>query len=135
MDDCIFCKIVAGEMPSHKLYEDEHVFVFLDIFPVKEGHVLVVPKVHSNDLFDADPMVFGHIMSAIQKVGNALKQTTSADGFNVITNIGPAAGQTVFHTHFHIIPRHEGDGLASWPHAERSNEELATFAESLRSHL
>ena len=135
MEDCIFCKIVSGEIPSQRLYEDDDTFVFLDINPLQEGHTLVIPKIHTRDLFDTDADVYMKIMKAVQQVGPAIKTVTGAEGFNVIANVGSAAGQTVFHTHFHIVPRYENDDIVTWNHKGATQEELIATAEKIRTSL
>jgi histidine triad (HIT) family protein len=122
MTDCLFCKIVRKEIPSNIVYETEDVLAFLDIKPVHPGHTLVVPKIHSHDFSEIDPVDREAVISACHKVANALIQV-GADGVNVTTNVKPAAGQVIFHTHFHIIPRYENDGLKTWPHGTYSGDE------------
>ena len=112
--DCIFCKIIKGEIPCSKVYEDDKVLCFLDIGPVKKGHTLVVPKKHSATLADDSAEDLAACMKAIKKIAPAIAQAAGADGFNVMNNSGAAAGQAVPHTHFHIIPRHSSDGLRHW---------------------
>jgi histidine triad (HIT) family protein len=113
--ECIFCKIIAGEIPCDKVYEDDDVLAFLDINPTKPGHTLVVPKKHFLDLLDVDIETLKKIMAAAQKIGAAIKRGLNCGAFNIIQNNGAAAGQIVPHLHFHIIPRDEGDGLIHWP--------------------
>lgn len=113
-DDCLFCRIVRGEIPGAKVYEDDHVYAFLDIGPLSEGHVLVVPKKHCDTLFSFDAAQGGALIAALQKVGAAVMRATGATGLNVIQNNYPAAGQTVFHMHWHLVPRHEGDAVLPW---------------------
>jgi histidine triad (HIT) family protein len=132
MSDCIFCKIVNGEIPCHKIYENEGAIVFLDISPVRHGHVLVVPKVHSQDMTSCAQNDLAAIMSASLKVISAMRETIMAEGFNFTTNIGPSAGQAVFHTHFHIIPRNQNDGLVMWPHCDIQQDELKEIAQKIR---
>jgi histidine triad (HIT) family protein len=132
MSDCLFCKIVSGEIPSHKVYEDDHVVSFLDIHPVKIGHTLVIPKKHSVNLVESSVEDLTHVMTAVKEVMKGLIRTVDAEGFNVTSNIGQSAGQAVFHTHFHVIPRHNGDGLAMWAHKEVTQEELAVLAQRMR---
>ncbi len=114
-DDCIFCKIIAGKIPGSKVYEDAHVIAFLDINPVHPGHTLVVPKHHSVNLFDmpADDII--HVFQAAQKVAAGIKKATNAGGVNLTMNNERAAGQVVFHSHIHLVPRFERDGLKLWP--------------------
>lgn len=113
--DCIFCKIIDGKLPSAKIYEDAHVVAFLDINPVHPGHTLVVPKHHSVNLFDMPDRDIAAVFSAAKKIAQAVKEATGAGGVNVNMNNDKAAGQVVFHSHIHLIPRFENDGLKPWP--------------------
>lgn len=108
-DDCIFCKIVEGEVPSHKVYEDENVLAFLDTNPVSKGHTLVIPKKHVDDIHDAEKM--NYMWKPIVKVSNAVKNVFSAEGVNIAQNNGEKAGQEVFHLHLHITPIYDGNEL------------------------
>ncbi len=113
--DCIFCKIVEGTLPSAKIHEDAHVIAFLDINPVHPGHTLVVPKRHSVNLFDMPESDITHVFQAAKKVAQAVREATNAGGINVNMNNDKAAGQVVFHSHIHVVPRFENDGLKLWP--------------------
>jgi len=115
-DDCIFCKIVAGEIPSAKVYEDEHVYAFLDISQVTTGHTLVIPKVHTTDIFETPAEIAGELFSRVPKIANAIKQVYNPEGVNLLNNNGIFAGQSVYHLHIHIIPRYDDkDGFnAKW---------------------
>ena len=118
MPNCIFCKIISGEIPSYKVYEDEATLAFLDINPVNPGHTLVVPKKHVADIEEADEETLCLVMKVVKKVGTSLKNNLSATGYNFITlgvNSGSVAGQLVPHLHFHVIPRAADDGLKLWP--------------------
>ena len=108
MSDCIFCRIVAGEIPSRRVYEDEHAIAFLDLEPFKTGHTLVVPRAHVRDaLEDAD--VLASIAPAITATGQLLVEKLGASGLNVLSNVGSDAGQSVFHLHVHLVPRYADD--------------------------
>lgn len=132
--DCIFCKIIAGELPSHRVYEDDSVIAFLDISPATRGHALVVPRRHSNDIFDAAPGDVQAAARAAQIVARKLHSVVQADGFNVLQNNGPAAGQAVAHYHVHVIPRREGDGaLRAWRPGETDHAALGALAAELRA--
>lgn len=135
MTDCIFCKIIRGELPSSKVYEDEQVVAFLDIHPVRPGHTLVVPKTHCQDFLDCDGEVGAQLMKAAQKVARAVVFGTQADGFNLGVNNGGAAGQVIFHLHLHVIPRHLDDGLRLWGAQEYQEGEMAALAEKIRAHV
>ena len=131
-EDCIFCRIANGEIPSAKVYEDDEVLAFLDLAPANRGHVLIVPKRHYTNALDFPCEAAPAICQAVKKVGGALVEALNARGFNVFQNNGPAAGQTVFHLHWHIIPRFEHDGLAMWAQGSYpSQEEMNALAEKI----
>lgn len=109
--DCIFCKIIAGEIPCHRVYEDEHVLSFLDIGPLSEGHTLIIPKGHYVTLDELPDETAAACGRAGKKIGAAVAEATGCAGWNLLQNNGKVAGQVVMHVHFHIIPRTEGDGL------------------------
>lgn len=131
----LFSKIIAREIPSHILYEDDRVMAFLDIHPTQPGHTLVVPKQEKENALQSEMDDLAACWKVIQKIAPAILRATGAEGCNITTNVGPASGQQIFHTHFHIIPRKPGDGLSSWPHAEITQEELAQTAEQIRTYL
>lgn len=108
---CIFCKIVAGEVPCHKVYEDEHVLAFLDIGPLAEGHLLVIPRKHYVTLEDMNPDQVAGTTRVLPALAGAVRRAVNAQGYNILQNNGKVAGQVVNHVHFHIIPRVESDGL------------------------
>jgi len=110
-DDCIFCKIVNGKAPAHRVFEDERTLVFMDIFPVAEGHALVIPKTHCTNLLDADAPDLAAVISNSRAVAHAIREVIGPDGIGVFQLNGAAAGQTVFHYHMHLIPRMRGDTL------------------------
>jgi histidine triad (HIT) family protein len=110
MSDCIFCKIVAGEIPCFKLYEDEHVMSFLDINPAYEGHCLIIPKKHAQDIRDLDADGAAHILTAAQEIAKAMDKTLKPDGYNLVQNNGKVAGQEVMHFHMHLVPRYKSCG-------------------------
>ncbi|MFH1786459.1 MAG: HIT domain-containing protein [archaeon] len=111
MPDCIFCKILAGQIPAHMIYTNDSAASFLDISPAAEGHSLVVPKKHYETLSDIPSEEFKNLMSAVKKVANAVVASTASTGFNIIQANKPSAGQVVPHVHFHVVPRKDGDGL------------------------
>jgi len=114
MDDCIFCKIIKGEMKSYKVYEDDKVFAFLDIMPINKGHVLVVPKKHYKNILDAPAEVLCQIIFVVKKIAPAILESVGADGFNLGINNGGIAGQVVDHLHIHLMPRFPNDGHKLW---------------------
>jgi len=114
MNNCIFCKIIKGEISSHKVYEDRHTLAFLDIMPANPGHTLVVPKKHFASLEEVDEKTLCQTMKTVKKIGKALKDGLEIKGYNVMENNDAVAGQIIPHLHFHVIPRKKGDGLALW---------------------
>lgn len=111
MDDCLFCKIIKGEIPSAKVYEDEQGYAFLDIGPLSWGHTLLVPKKHYERITEMPADEVAALTSVIPKLAAAVIEATDAEGLNVLQNNGPVSGQAVPHLHVHLIPRHTGDGL------------------------
>ncbi len=109
--DCVFCRIVAGQIPALKIAEDDTALAFLDIGPLAEGHVLVIPREHYARLEDMEPELVGRITGHLPRLAKAVLQATGASGYNVLQNNGKVSGQEVMHVHFHIIPRGAGDGL------------------------
>lgn len=134
-DQNIFAKIIRGEIPCEKIYENEHVLIFMDIMPQVDGHCLVVPKLPSIGLLDADPLVFMPLFTAVQKIGNATKSAFGADGVTILQFNGAAAGQTVFHLHVHILPRKNGISLK--PHTGKMEDAdiIKKNADLIRSAL
>ena len=126
-NDNIFAKILRGEIPSHKIYEDDDVYAFMDVMPQGKGHCLVIPKQGSRNILDADPLVLSKLIAATQKIAKAAKQAFAADGVTIMQFNETAAGQTVFHLHFHVIPRFEGIALA--PHSGKM-EDQAVLSEN-----
>ncbi|AMA73656.1 MULTISPECIES: HIT family protein [Aneurinibacillus] len=103
---CIFCKIIKGEIPSAKVYENEHVVAFLDISQATKGHTLVIPKTHKQDIFELTPDIASNLFACVPKIANAMKKQFNIEGVNLLNNSGKVAGQTVFHYHLHILPRY-----------------------------
>jgi histidine triad (HIT) family protein len=122
MDDCIFCKIVKGRLPGEKVYEDGEVLAFLDIKPVNIGHTLIIPKEHFKNIYETPEKVACELMRIAKKVSIAVKKELKADGVNVTMNNDSAAGQIIFHTHLHVIPRMKEDGFEMW-HGRRDYRE------------
>ena len=110
-NDCVFCAIAAGEIPCFKVYEDELVLAYLDINPFSEGHTLVIPKAHTTGLLDTPDETLAALLARVKKVAAHLKTALGCDGFHILQNNGAAAGQTVGHIHFHIVPRRNGDPI------------------------
>ncbi len=135
MNDCLFCKIIKGEIPSVKVYENHGSIAFMDIRPVNPGHVLVVSKEHFKDLLEADDETLAAVAVACKKVAQAVKKAVNADGINLAANNGEAAGQVIPHLHWHIIPRFSSDDLRSWPHKETPIEEIKEAAEKIKNNF
>lgn len=134
--ECIFCRLVAGQIPSAKVYEDELTIAFMDIGQVNPGHVLVAAKRHAVTLLDLTPEEAGAVMRTAQRVAAAVQQAFDPDGISLFQANGAAGGQTVFHFHLHVLPRHENDGVAlGWPRKEPGAEALAGYAQRLRQAL
>jgi len=124
-DDCIFCKIANGEIPSKTLYEDEDFRVILDLGPATRGHALILPKEHADNLYELPAELAAKVLPAAQKVGVMMREKLHCDGLNLVQNNGEAAGQTVMHFHMHMIPRYVDDGQKiGWKPGEPSQDEL-----------
>lgn len=115
MSDCLFCKIANKELPSALLYEDASLISFLDIRPTNPGHALIVPKRHSRNIFDMPDEDVTSVFAAAKKIAAAVKKGVEAEGINITMNNEPAAGQVIFHSHIHVIPRFSSDGFRHWP--------------------
>lgn len=122
MTDCLFCKIITGEIPSQKVYEDDTTLAFLDIHPVNIGHTLVIPKAHHINLYETPDEILAQMMAVVRKLSVAIKSAVGADGINIEMNNDPVAGQIIFHSHIHIVPRFSGDGFKHWHGARGYNE-------------
>lgn len=133
--DCIFCKIAAGEIPSKTIYEDDGFRVILDISPAVKGHALIIPKEHYANIYELPEHMAASAMVLARKLATHMSEALGCDGFNIIQNNGEAAGQTVFHFHMHLIPRYQGDGNQDkicWNHLELSQEEMEEVYQKLR---
>lgn len=136
MTDCLFCKIIAKEIPSTSVYEDADVYAFLDIHPVNPGHVLVVPKIHCAGFLDCASDILPKWISVTQKIAQGMKRGLGLEGLNLEQNEGAVAGQVIPHLHIHIVPRRADDGLKHWPgKAYASNEEAEATAQKIRGAL
>jgi histidine triad (HIT) family protein len=133
--DNIFARILRGEIPCHAVYEDEHTLAFMDVMPQSEGHTLIIPKVPSRNLLDADPTTFMWLMPTVQKIARAAKRAFHAHGIQVVQFNEAPAGQTVFHLHFHVIPIYEGVELKRHARAMEDGGHLAQNAEKIREAL
>ena len=131
----IFGRILRGEIPAHRVYEDEATLAFMDVMPQAPGHTLVVPKAGSRGLLDADPRALGALIATVQRVGRAVKTAFAADGLSVFQYNEPAGGQTVFHLHVHLVPRHEGVPLRRHEGGMADDAVLADHAARIRAAL
>lgn len=133
--ECIFCKIIAGEIPSNTIYEDEEFKVILDLAPAAKGHALILPKEHYADLYEIDEELAGKAMKLAKKLALHMTEVLGCDGFNVLQNNHEVAGQTVFHFHMHLIPRYKAaknNEILVWSHETFSEEEMAEIRDSLK---
>lgn len=136
MNDCVFCKIVSGEISSDKIYENDKIMAFLDISPVNKGHTLVVPKEHYENSLATPEEILKELIVVVKKVALAVKEATGAEGINLGINNGQAAGQIIFHTHWHVIPRFFNDGYKMWGSKEyASKKEQAEIAKKIRQQF
>ena len=132
-ENCIFCKIAAGEIPSATLYEDDDFRVILDLGPASKGHALILPKEHYRNLYDIDEEILGKAALLAKKMVTKLTDVLGCDGYNVVQNNEPCAGQTVFHFHMHLIPRYEGDNVGlGWPVGELTDEVKNEILEKMK---
>ena len=132
-DDCIFCGIVAGELPAQRVDEDEHTIAFMDINPATRGHSLVIPRRHARDLMEIEPRDLEATILAAQRLARRIKERLGADGINLLNSCGSAAWQTVFHFHVHVIPRYADDPLRlPWTPQPGDADEIAAAAQELR---
>jgi histidine triad (HIT) family protein len=129
---CIFCKIVKGEIPSEKIYEDSEVLAFLDIFPVNKGHALVIPKKHYETIMDLPDELLAKVAVAVKKVSAAVKKATNAEGISIGQSNHPEAGQAIPHVHFHVMPRYANDGFRHWKQGKYSEGEMRIYGEKVR---
>jgi histidine triad (HIT) family protein len=133
--DNVFAKILRGELPAHKVYEDEHTLAFMDIMPRTDGHTLVIPKNPSRNVLDIDPEDLCRVMRTVQKIARAVRRAFDAEGVLIQQFNEPAAGQEVFHTHFHVLPRRAGEPLKPHTGQMADQEVLARHAEMIREAL
>ncbi|MEY4723063.1 MAG: hypothetical protein RLZZ324_576 [Candidatus Parcubacteria bacterium] len=135
MSDCLFCKIVSGQIPSLKVYEDADVFAFLDIAPVNAGHTLVVPKAHHVSLEEMPVEDAARLFAAVRRLAPGIRAAVGAPAFNIGVNTGKEAGQIVMHAHVHVMPRFADDGLTHWPKKHFTEEEMRGFAGKIAQEL
>ncbi len=135
MKDCIFCKIINGEIPSYKIYEDEECLVFLDINPINPGHALIIPKKHYKTIIDAPVKLVEHLMGVVKKISESVKNELEPFGINILQNNGVKAGQEIPHMHIHVIPRFEGDRRhyrVKWKPRKLDKKQMKNLQERLR---
>ena len=134
--DCLFCKIIAGEIPCFKLFEDDETLAFMDINPANEGHALVIPKEHARDVYAISDAAITATVKTAKKIAAAIEKTLNPDGLNLLQCNGPAAAQSVFHFHMHVLPRQEGDQLKlNWGLKPGDMDAIGTLAERIRGNL
>lgn len=131
MNDCIFCKIIKKDIPANIIYEDENFIAFLDINPINKGHVLLVPKEHSTNIYEMSEKTAKEVFPLIKKLSTVIKKAVGANGINIGMNNEAAAGQLVMHSHIHIIPRFKEDGLKHWPGKRLENEEMQNIKDKI----
>ena len=135
-DDCIFCKIANGEIPSATVYEDSVCRVILDVNPANKGHALIIPKEHFDNIYSIDAETAAKIFTIATEVAKAQKAELNPDGLNILQNNGEAAGQTVFHFHMHLVPRYIKDNVTmTWIPGKADTEELSTLSKALRKRI
>ena len=136
MSDCVFCKIVAGQIPSTRVFEDEHTVAFMDIGQVNPGHVLVAVKRHADNLYALDDAQAAAVARTSARIARAIRDAFKPEGLSVYQANGKAAGQTVFHYHVHLLPRHEADGMElTWPVKNPPRETLQGYADKIRKQI
>ena len=134
--DCIFCKIIAGEIPCFRLYEDEHTLSFMDINPANDGHALVIPKQHARDLYAVSPQAIAAVAVTARRVARAVDQAMKPEGLNLVQCNGEAAGQSVPHFHVHVLPRTTDDDLKmNWGIAPGDMDAIGGIAERIRANM
>lgn len=136
-NDCIFCKIVSGDIPSVTIYENDEFKVILDRFPASRGHILIVPKAHIENIYEIEPECAGRLFELTTRFASILKRALGNEGLNIIQNNGAVAGQTVFHYHLHMIPRYKDDGMQlGWTNNEDITiEELEDYAKQIKKEM
>lgn len=135
-NNCIFCKLANGEIPTNTLYEDEDFRVAFDLGPATKGHALIIPKNHYRNIYDIDEEIIGKAAKLAKKMAKVMTDTFGADGFNLMQNNEEVAGQSVFHFHMHLIPRYKGDNaIKFWKPLEADSEELAKMAEEIKNAM
>ena len=132
MSDCIFCKIISGDIPSWKVFEDEWTFAFMDVAKDVDGHILVVPKTHAKNILDCDEETLAHVMNTVKRISNHLVNRCGYAGVNLLNASDECAGQSVPHFHIHIIPRKPNDAIDAWPHFSGAKQEIEDVFNAVR---
>ena len=132
MDDCVFCRIISGELPSMKVYEDDDTIAFMDIAADVDGHIVDAPKKHVVSILDCDCKTLESLIGTVKKLSDHLTGNCGYDGVNILNASGKSAGQSVPHFHMHLIPRKEGDGVDMWPHLKGAKREIREVFEEIR---
>lgn len=136
-DNCIFCKLANGDIPTNSIYEDDDFNVILDASPATKGHALIIPKSHAANLYELDDSVAAKVLPLAKRLISANKDKLNCDGFNIVQNNGIAAGQTVDHFHVHVIPRYNSDPdnarIMAWPHLTLSDDEFASIKDLMKN--
>ncbi|MCI8326626.1 MAG: HIT family protein [Lachnospiraceae bacterium] len=134
-DDCIFCKIVSGEIPSRKIYEDEDMIAIMDLNPTSKGHSLIIPKEHCRDLYEIDEEIAAKVMKTAKKLAQKMTDVLCCDGFNLLQNNGEVAGQTIFHFHLHLIPRYKDadNNLLKFTSVKLTDQEMDNLCQQLKN--
>ncbi len=135
MNDCIFCKILVGDIPAEIVYEDKDAIAFMDISPVTKGHVLVIPREHYKDVIDVPEEILQKMIVVAKKIAPKIVEAVGADGFNIGINNGKAAGQVVYHLHMHVMPRYEYDNLKMWEGDGYQEGEIKEYGDKIRNYL
>lgn len=132
-DDCIFCKIAAGEIPSRKIYEDKDLIAIMDLSPTSKGHSLIIPKEHYTNIYDIDEEIAGKVMKTAKKLATKMTVALNCDGFNLLQNNGETAGQTMFHFHMHLIPRYKDadNNMLKFTSVSFSDEEMDSIRDQI----
>ncbi len=131
MDNCFFCKMAKGEVPSNTVYEDDDFRVILDIAPANPGHCLIIPKAHAMNIYEIDPELLSKAAVVAQKIAKKVKAATGCDGVNILQNNEEAAGQSVFHFHMHVIPRYKNDNKFVYKTMTQTHEELSAMRDAI----
>ncbi len=132
MSDCIFCKIISGDIPSRKVFEDKWTLSFMDVAKDVDGHILVVPKTHAKNILDCDEETLAHVMNTVKRISNHLVNRCGYAGVNLLNASDECAGQSVPHFHIHIIPRKPNDGIDAWPHFSGAKQEIEDVFNAVR---